>query len=122
MSLHDVRLTLLDMLEYGEQAIGFLEGRGQGDLDSDVQLRFALIRALEIFGEAASRLPATFRAENREIPWRSIIATRNRLAHAYDRVDNTVVWNAAALEVPEVLNLLRIALAGLEEPADDIAR
>lgn len=78
MSQHDTSLTLLDMIEYGEQALAFVSGRTRRDLDTDTQLRFAVIRALEIFGEAAARIPTDFRAAHPEIPWRTIVATRNK--------------------------------------------
>ncbi len=110
MSQHDVIATLLDMIEYGEQALAFVAGRSRGDLDSDTQLRFAVIRALEIFGEAAGRIPSDFRAAHPEIPWRTIVATRNRLIHAYERVDNDIVWFAVVNELPGFVSLLHDAV------------
>jgi uncharacterized protein with HEPN domain len=56
------------MLEASRQAMAFVESRSREDLESDFQLRFALVRALEIVGEAASRVSAEFRAEHPEIP------------------------------------------------------
>jgi hypothetical protein len=57
-------------------------------LDIDLQLQFALARAMEIVGEAASRLSQDFRARQSDIPWPLIISMRDRLAHAYFDLDN----------------------------------
>ncbi len=55
-------------------------------------LTFALIRAVEIIGEAATRLPATVRDAHPEIPWTPVIGMRNRLVHGYYDVDLDVLW------------------------------
>jgi uncharacterized protein with HEPN domain len=76
-------------------------------------LLFALVRALEIIGEAASRVTEGTRAAAADIPWNLIVSMRNRLIHAYFDIDVNVVWKAATEELPELLPKLR-ALTGKE--------
>ncbi|MGH9484540.1 MAG: HepT-like ribonuclease domain-containing protein, partial [Terriglobales bacterium] len=76
-------------------------------LDNDRQLAFALTRAIEIAGEAASRVSAEFRASTHDVPWQEIISTRNRLVHAYFEVDLDILWTAATVESPIVLRSVR---------------
>jgi uncharacterized protein with HEPN domain len=67
----------------------FIEGRSRHDLDEDLMLVFALARAVEIIGEAASKLSSEGCAELPAVPWSSIVGMRNRLIHAYFDVDRT---------------------------------
>ncbi|MBX9459432.1 MAG: DUF86 domain-containing protein [Rhizobium sp.] len=80
----------------------FLQGRSREDLDSDEQLQFALVRAIEIVGEAASRLSQGFRDDHPEIPWSLIIAMRNRLIHAYFDLDNDILWITSSVSLPDL--------------------
>lgn len=99
------------MIEAAEAARRFIDGRRRGDLDVDLQIQFALVRAVEIIGEAASKVSAEARAVAPEVPWPQIVAMRNRLIHAYFDVDQDVLWNTVNEEIPELLAHLR-KLAG----------
>jgi uncharacterized protein with HEPN domain len=99
------------MIEASETALSFISGRSRADLDSDEMLLFALVRAIEIVGEAASRVSDGTRAEISEVPWRLAIAMRNRLAHAYFDVDPDIVWKTATEALPGLLPKLRLLLA-----------
>ena len=74
------------MIDAARSATDFVAGRARQDLDSDPMLRFALVRAIEIIGEA-STMPS--------IPWPALVAMRNRLIHAYFDVDLDVLWKTA---------------------------
>lgn len=63
----------------------------------------ATLRNLELIGEAASQIPKHIRAGHPEIPWRMIIATRNRLVHGYLGIDNDTLWSIIQQDVPELL-------------------
>lgn len=99
------------MIEAAEASERFIVGRRRGDLDADMMLRFALVRAVEIFGEAASKVSAETRAGAPSIPWRAIVAMRNRLIHAYFDIDHDLLWTAATQEILSLLSALR-ELAG----------
>ncbi len=95
------------MIEAAETAIGFVSGKTRQDLDDDRMLMFALVRAVEIVGEAAARMTTATRQSASDIPWALIVSTRNRLIHAYFDVDHQVVWNTVTAELPQLLPRLR---------------
>ena len=67
----------------------------------------ATVRNLELIGEAATRIPPSVRDAAAQIPWRQIIATRNRLIHAYLGIDNDTLWSIIRDDVPALLRVLR---------------
>src|SRR5262249_8467219 len=97
------------MIEAAEAAGTFIAGRQRADLESDRMLLFALVRAIEIIGEAASRLSTEGRATMPSVPWASVVAMRHRLVHAYFDIDREIVWKTATEEIPPLLTLLRAA-------------
>lgn len=104
------------MLDAALQAMSFVQDRARGDLDTDAQLRFALLRAFEVLGEAASRASAELRAANPEIPWRQVVSTRNRLIHAYFDIDLDIVWTTVKHSLPTLVPILEHILR--PEPPD----
>lgn len=70
-------------------------------------LLFAVVRAVEIIGEAASKVSAETRTAHRGIPWSAIIGMRNRLVHAYFEINTDVLWVAVTEEIPVLLSQLR---------------
>jgi uncharacterized protein with HEPN domain len=98
------------MIEAAETACDFMSGRSRGDLDSDRMLVFALVRAIEIVGEAASRITLSTREAAADIPWPLIVSMRNRLIHAYFDIDHEVVWKTVSEELPQLLPRLRVLL------------
>jgi uncharacterized protein with HEPN domain len=103
-------VRLQHMVEAAQIAIGFVSGRQRADLDKDKMLLFAVMRAIEIVGEAASKISDETRSAHGGIPWRAIIGMRNRLVHAYFDINADVVWQTVAVEIPQVLPAL-VALA-----------
>lgn len=81
----------------------------------DWVLQNAVVRELEIIGEAAGRLSKAVVAAHPEIPWKAMTGIRHKLIHDYFEVDPSVVWTTATVNVPEVLPLIRQALAELAE-------
>ncbi|PMR74473.1 DUF86 domain-containing protein [Billgrantia endophytica] len=68
----------------------------------------ATLRNLELIGEAATRIPDEVRQQYPEIPWRLIVATRNRLIHAYLGIDDDTVWSIIQDNIPELLEQLLV--------------
>ena len=95
-------------------ALAFASGRRRSDLDGDQMLLFALVRAIEILGEAASRVSASGRAELKDVPWAEIVGMRNRLIHAYFEVDRDILWNTVELALPTLLGRITASLAGAD--------
>ena len=92
MSLGEGQVRLRHMLDHSREAVALAVERTRGDLDNDRQLNLALVRLLEIVGEAASRTTEEERQLCPSIPWSQIVGLRNRLIHGYDSVDFDVLW------------------------------
>ena len=94
------------MIEAAQAAIRFVDSRVRKDLDSDEMLRFALVRAVDIVGEAASQVSPATRSMLQHIPWSLIIGTRNRLIHAYFDVNPDILWTTAVEALPTLVKQL----------------
>jgi uncharacterized protein with HEPN domain len=95
------------ILDAADAVHRFVSGRGREALDNDQMLVFAIVRAIEIVGEAASRIGPEARAAFPAIPWSAIVATRNRLIHVYFDVDLEILWRTATAELPALAGQLR---------------
>lgn len=104
------RIRLQHMIEATQAALRFVSGRQRIDLDNDQMLLFAVVRAIEIVGEAASRVSIEARDWSPDIPWRAIVGMRNRVVHAYFSIDRDVVWITVTQELPQLLPALEAAL------------
>ena len=98
------------MVEASQAALRFMEGRLRGDLQTDQMLLFAVLRAIEVIGEAANKVSEDIRAVNASIPWKAIVGMRNRLVHAYFDVDTEMVWETVQVEIPEIVVKLKALL------------
>jgi uncharacterized protein with HEPN domain len=107
------------MLDAGREAVRFTRGKTRGDLDRDrvLALALALVKRLEIVGEAASRVTAGSQQAHPDVPWRDIAAMRNRLIHGYFDVDLDRVWDTVTDDLPPLLAQLEAALARPDSPA-----
>lgn len=94
---------LLDMLTAARAVQSFVAGRTFEQYQSDLLLRSAVERQVEIIGEAARGLSGTFKTAHPEIPWRPIMAQRHRLAHDYGEIDNALIWTVATVHVPKLI-------------------
>ncbi|WP_036288950.1 DUF86 domain-containing protein [Methylosinus sp. PW1] len=99
-------IRIRHMIEAAEDAGRFIVGRVRSDLDRDRMLTFALARAIEIMGEAASKVSLETRAAAPSVPWREITSMRNRLIHAYYDIDCNILWKTATEEIPALRSLL----------------
>jgi uncharacterized protein with HEPN domain len=103
-------IGLRHMLDHAREATALVQGKTRSDLDSDRVLNLALIRLLEIVGEAANRVSKEARALHPEIPWPQIIGLRNRLIHGYDAVDNDILWQILVHDLPALVTTLEAVL------------
>ncbi|MDD5581280.1 MAG: DUF86 domain-containing protein [Methylobacter sp.] len=101
------RFYLDDMIGFAERVLKFTESFDQqGFIDSGINYD-ATVRNLELIGEAATHIPDTVRQNNPQIPWRMMIATRNRLIHGYLGIDNDTLWSIIQTDIPALLPLLQ---------------
>jgi uncharacterized protein with HEPN domain len=106
LSYQDNTARLRHMLDHAREAHAMAQGKLRDDLDADRQLNLSLVRLLEIVGEAASRVSPDFRAINPEISWPEVIGLRNRLVHAYDRIDFDILWGIVSDDLPQLIGSL----------------
>ena len=91
-----------DILDAMDKAEILLEGVTYDQFEADFRINFAVVRALEIIGEAAKRLPADLRQQYPDIPWRGMAGMRDRIAHGYDIVDLQIVWDVVKRDIPRI--------------------
>jgi uncharacterized protein with HEPN domain len=88
------------MLDSARDVVDFSRGRSRADLDTDRQLVLALVKAIEIIGEAAYQVSADTRQGLPGIPWEDLVGMRHRLVHAYFDVNLDILWRTATEDVP----------------------
>jgi len=103
MSDREWRFYLDDMLGFAENVIAYSEDFSQDEFTRTGLNYDATIRNLELIGEAATHIPNDIRESNSSIPWRQVIATRNRLIHGYLGIDNDTVWSIIQDDIPTLI-------------------
>lgn len=107
MSEREWRFYLDDMLGFAENVLAYTEGFNQRKF-IDTGLNYdATIRNLELIGEAATHIPAEIRESYAAIPWRQVIATRNKLIHGYLGIDNDTLWSIIQDDIPALITELK---------------
>jgi uncharacterized protein with HEPN domain len=106
MSKRETSVPLHHMLDHAREAYALVHNKSRGDIAADRLLNLALIRLLEIIGEAAGRVPTVERSRYPEVPWPQIIGMRNRLIHGYDQVDFNILWQTVVEDLPPLIALL----------------
>lgn len=103
-----------DILDAAEKAQEFVEGETYETFVTDDKSVFAVIRALEVIGEATKRLPQPLREEYPQVPWSSMAGMRDNLIHDYTDVDRQLVWRTVQEEIPEVRRQVQTILEDIE--------
>jgi uncharacterized protein with HEPN domain len=96
-----------DIRQAAEKAIAFLGGMPLEAFRGDDKTAFAVIRALEIVGEATKRIPQEVRDRYPDVPWRPMAGIRDKLIHDYITVNLEVVWKTVTEDLPPLLPLIR---------------
>jgi uncharacterized protein with HEPN domain len=91
-----------DILDAMNKAESLLEGVSYSQFENDFRINFAVVRALEIIGEAAKRIPDELRLRYLDIPWRGMSGMRDRIIHGYDNVDLQIVWDVVKRDIPQI--------------------
>ena len=94
----DLRDYLNDILEMIGDILSFTKDMSSEDLHSDKKTLYAVIRCLEVIGEAVKRIPQSIKENYVEIPWQEIAGMRDKLIHEYFGVDIEMIWDAKGHE------------------------
>ncbi len=111
MSQHNTSVSLRHMLDHALEAVAMTQGKTRADLDEDRQLNLAIVRLLEIIGEAATRIPKEDQDRYPDISWPEIVSLRNRLIHGYDTVDFDILWEIVNHDLPGLIKSLKKILS-----------
>ncbi len=98
---------LRDILEHAEKTQDFISGMTRDDFLQDEKTVFAIIRALEVVGEATKKIPREVREKYPNVPWREMAGTRDKLIHDYFGVNLGVIWKTATEDIPALIPLIR---------------
>ena len=99
--------SLLDILHAAEKAMMFVGGKTKEEFYEDIECQFAVVRAIEIIGEAARRISEEMVAAHPELPWREMISMRNHIIHEYDEIDLEIVWDTMQKDIPRLISLVK---------------
>lgn len=103
----DFRDFLDDMAAACESILRFVDGVTLDEYLADEKTRYAVMRAYEIMGEAVRHLLQELKGSNPDIPWTMMMAVRNRIAHAYFGIDDSILFATAVEELPALAPRLR---------------
>lgn len=99
--------SLNDILKSMELSQKFIKDLTLQSFKEDDKTQFAIIRCLEIIGEATKRLPDSLRASNPDIPWKAMAGMRDRLIHGYDIVDPEIIWVTVTMTIPKIIHKIK---------------
>jgi uncharacterized protein with HEPN domain len=99
-----------DILDGMNKAEILLEGVSYSQFETDFRINFAVVRALEIIGEAAKRIPEQVRQRYPDIPWKGMAGMRDRIIHGYDNVDLQIVWDVVKRDIPQLKPKIELLL------------
>ena len=103
MSRDEAYLT--DMLLMAKDAIGFIDGMSLNTFSHDIKTQYAVIRCLEVIGEAAKKISGKTRMKY-DLPWSQIAKMRDLLIHSYGKVDPAEVWLTAKNDLPVLIRVI----------------
>lgn len=108
-------IRLRHMLDAAQKAMGYAGGRTRSDLDEHELFALALVRLLEVLGEAAKQVSQEFRDTHSAIAWKQIAGTRDGLIHGYFDVDFDIVWAIVTVDLPPVAEALQQMIEEVQE-------
>ena len=104
--LKDDLIRVNHMLAAAREAIGFARGHTRASLEGNRLLTLALLKAIEIIGEAAAHVGDDTQAKYSAIPWAAVIGMRNRLIHTYFNINLDLVWDTVTRDLPPLITEL----------------
>lgn len=103
---HDLA-SLKDIFIAAKEAMSFIKGVSENNFRSDSLRKSAVIRQLEVIGEASKRISDEFKDKNPGLPWQEMMGMRDKLIHGYDDIDLTIVWRVVYIELPKLVKQIK---------------
>ncbi len=107
-----------DILDGMEKAELLISDVNFEDFEADFRINYAVVRALEIVGEATKRLPDFIREQYPDVPWKDMAGMRDRIVHGYDMVDLHIVWDTVMNRIPAIKPIIQQILRDYESQQD----
>jgi len=107
----DWRVRIEDMIEAVERCLDYVRGLSHQDFLDDIRSQDAVLRNLEVLGEASKRIPPYITHAYPQVPWSRLADMRNILVHEYHSVDPNIVLDTVIYELPPILPVLKQVLA-----------
>lgn len=111
----DIRPFIIDILDSIEKIEKYLEKLDKNKFFESTQIQDAVVRRLEIIGEATKNIPDEFKSKHNHIPWNEVAKTRNKLIHGYFGINLERVWNIVKDDLPGLKKKIKSLLTELEK-------
>ena len=108
-------IYIRDIIQNMQDAEEFIQGISYEEFESDKKTFNAVVRALEVIGEAAKNVPDSLRSRYPAVPWKEMAGMRDKLVHDYFGVNLTLVWLAATGDLPELESHIRRILTKVSD-------
>ena len=109
------------MIEFGQKVLSYTDGLNEGSFRANGLVYDATLRNVQLIGQAAMYVPAEVRETHPDIPWRAIIGVRNRLAHSYPDLSDSILWSIIEDAIPEMISTLARILESSDDSEHDSA-
>jgi len=107
-------IRLRHIIDEAGEACKYAEGISLDEFVEDGKTVRAVIRSIEVIGEAASKISIEFRMEHPDVPWQKVIGMRNRLIHVYFDIDYNIIWQTVKENLPPLIEQLQSILKNKE--------
>ncbi len=111
---YEDKTRMQHILDEAGEACKYTEGISFSEFVKDGKTVRAVMRAIEVIGEAASKISIGFRKEHPDIPWQKIVGMRNRLIHVYFDIDYEIIWQTVNENLPPLIEQLQSILKNKE--------
>lgn len=115
MEHKDNDVYLLHMRDCIDRIEQYLTGYDFEKFEQNIEKIDAVVRNIEVLGEAANNLSREFRSQNPQIEWRKIIGTRNRIVHGYASVDLEIIWSITQSDLPSLKAEITALISNFDE-------
>jgi len=115
MKRRDYRDYIKDILDSINDIENFIRGMSFEDFKRDRKTINAVVRSIEVIGEATKKIPKTLKDKHREVPWKKMSGMRDKLIHEYFGVDVEILWKTTKDDIPPLKQLVQNILKSLEK-------